>query len=127
MAFHPLYGRARELAELEAALDRAMAGRGSALLISGEPGVGKTRLVEELQTVAERRGAQVVWGRAWEVDGAPALWPWTQAMRGLDPGAADTLAAPLSPAEDPDAALVRRSASILAGLRAATGEGPLVV
>src|SRR5262249_4651482 len=45
---HPLVGRERELGDLLARLDRARGGAGGALILSGEPGIGKTRLLEEL-------------------------------------------------------------------------------
>jgi DNA-binding SARP family transcriptional activator len=74
-------GRERELGALLAALDDALAGRGRLVLIGGEPGIGKSRLAEELATTAAGRGARVVWGRCWEGGGAPPYWPWAQAIR----------------------------------------------
>src|ERR1700736_4655419 len=76
-------GRERELAELRAALDAANAGRGRLFLLSGEPGIGKTRLAEELALEATSRGMRAVWGRCWEGGGAPAYWPWVQILRSL--------------------------------------------
>ncbi|NDJ35324.1 MAG: protein kinase, partial [Chloroflexi bacterium] len=57
-------GRRQELEQLLAALDRAEAGQGSLWLISGESGVGKSRLVEELGIRAMARGALVLRGQA---------------------------------------------------------------
>lgn len=74
-------GRERELAALAAALDDALAGRGRLVLIAGEPGIGKTRLADELVRDAEARGARVLIGRCWEAGGAPAYWPWVQSLR----------------------------------------------
>ena len=74
-------GRRRELAELLRGLDDAFAGRGSVFLLVGEPGIGKSRLAEELTTDARARGARVLVGRCWEAGGAPAYWPWVQALR----------------------------------------------
>lgn len=74
-------GRERELEQLLAAVDDANIGRGSLFLISGEPGVGKSRLADEVTSRARERGHRVLWGRAWEAGGAPAYWPWTQALR----------------------------------------------
>lgn len=74
-------GRDRELAELLAALEDAFAGRGRLFLLQGEPGIGKSRLAEELLARAGERGAHVLVGRCWEAGGAPAYWPWTQSLR----------------------------------------------
>jgi hypothetical protein len=75
-------GRDRELAELRAGLDDAVAGRGRLFLLTGEPGIGKSRLVEELARHARARDAAALVGRCWEAGGAPAYWPWIQALRG---------------------------------------------
>ena len=74
-------GRERELRELEAGLEDALSGRGRLFLIGGEPGIGKSRLADELATLAKERGARVLWGRCWEAGGAPAYWPWVQSIR----------------------------------------------
>lgn len=76
-------GRDAETAELLAGLDDAIAGRGSLFLVTGDPGVGKSRLVDELSERAPARGARVLWGRCWEGGGAPAYWPWIQVLRAL--------------------------------------------
>ena len=52
-------------------------------LISGEPGIGKTRLADELAGDAASRGMRVVWGRCWEGGGAPAFLPWVDILRSL--------------------------------------------
>ena len=52
-------------------------------LISGEPGIGKTRLADELAGEAASRGMRVVWGRCWEGGGAPAYLPWVDVLRSL--------------------------------------------
>src|ERR1700691_2236108 len=74
-------GRERELAELRAALDDVSAGHGRLFLLSGEPGIGKTRLAEEISNDASARGMRVTWGRSWEAGGAPAYWPFIQILR----------------------------------------------
>jgi DNA-binding SARP family transcriptional activator len=74
-------GRTPELSELVGALDDAISGQGRLALVTGEPGIGKSRLAEELVAQAEARGARVLVGRCWEAGGAPAYWPWVQMMR----------------------------------------------
>lgn len=74
-------GREREIAELTAALEDAQSGNGGMLLLTGEPGIGKSRLADELATRARERGFTVLWGRCWEAGGAPIYWPWVQAIR----------------------------------------------
>src|SRR5256885_8551618 len=69
------------MTELRAGLEEAFSSRGRLMLIAGEPGIGKTRLAEELCAVGEARGARVAWGRCWEGGGAPAYWPWVQILR----------------------------------------------
>jgi class 3 adenylate cyclase len=74
-------GREHELQQLRDGLDRALAGQGRVQLLVGEPGIGKTRTAEELTTYARMRGAQVLWGRCYEGEGAPPYWPWIQIVR----------------------------------------------
>ena len=74
-------GRERELAEFLGGFERALAHRPSLFLIAGEPGIGKSRLADEVTTLATGRGMRVLWGRCWEAGGAPAYWPWAQALR----------------------------------------------
>jgi AAA ATPase domain len=79
-------GRERELSELRDGLADATSGqgrRGGVFLISGEPGIGKTRLADELAAEAASRGMQVVRGRCWEGGGAPAYLPWVDVLRSL--------------------------------------------
>ena len=63
-----LIGRAAELALLTKALDRVASGRLSIVLVEGEAGIGKTRVLEETLQVARSRGMQVVAGRAEELE-----------------------------------------------------------
>lgn len=74
-------GRETELERLRKAFDEAFAGRGSLVMLVGEPGIGKTRAAQELETYARMRGAQMVWGQAHESSGAPPYWPWVQVGR----------------------------------------------
>jgi DNA-binding SARP family transcriptional activator len=74
-------GRERELADILGAFDDARSGTGRLVLLTGEPGIGKSRLADELAAHAQARGTIVLWGRCWEAGGAPAYWPWVQALR----------------------------------------------
>lgn len=74
-------GRARELSELTLGLEEARSGRGSLYLLSGAPGIGKTRLAKEVAELAARREARVLWGHPWDGGGQPAYWPWVQILR----------------------------------------------
>jgi hypothetical protein len=51
------------------------------LLLVGEPGIGKTRLADAFAAEALEAGARVLWGHCWEGGGAPAYWPWVEALR----------------------------------------------
>jgi eukaryotic-like serine/threonine-protein kinase len=75
--------RVHELAELTAGIDGALASEGRLLTVSGEPGVGKSRLARQAAAYAEKRGVRAMWGRCWEHGGAPPYWPWVQALRRL--------------------------------------------
>ena len=59
-------GRQREMAELNAALDRALSGQGQLVMLAGEPGIGKTRTAQELVAQAQAKGAKVLWGWCYE-------------------------------------------------------------
>jgi len=78
-----IVGRRSELGALRSWLDAARAGAGRLVLCSGEPGIGKTRLAQELAGLALAGGTPVAWGRCVEADGAPAFWPWRQVLRTL--------------------------------------------
>lgn len=66
----PFVGRDAEMAQLRAAWSRAARQRGGCVLIGGESGIGKTRLVSELARVVEAQGGRVLWGSA-SPDAAP--------------------------------------------------------
>ncbi|MDQ1657251.1 MAG: hypothetical protein QOD41_2334, partial [Cryptosporangiaceae bacterium] len=75
---HPRFvGRQHELTGLAAQLAEAAAGRGSAVIVTGEPGIGKTAVVEQ---AAARSSGPVLTGRAVADDGAPAFWPWIRLL-----------------------------------------------
>ena len=144
-------GRERELDELRDGLEDALAGRGHLLLLVGEPGIGKTRTAEELATYAQVRGARVHWGRCHEGEGAPAYWPWAQALRSfvrdadpvglawelgpsapevaqLVPEVRDRLGDVSDPPDlEPDQARFRLFDSVTTFLRNASGSRPLVI
>ncbi|HEX6242458.1 MAG TPA: ATP-binding protein, partial [Polyangiales bacterium] len=79
----PLYGRREILAQARDWLARACAGAGRLVLFTGEPGIGKSRLAEQVALEAAALGAATAWGRCWEAGGAPAYWPWIQVFREL--------------------------------------------
>jgi len=144
-------GRQREIAELNTALEDALSGNGRLVMLAGEPGIGKTRISQELASHAQSLGAHVLWGWCYEEQGAPAYWPWTQPIRSyiqqqapeqlysqMGPGAADIaeivpeiryklpdLEPP--PALEPDQARFRLFDSITTFLKNVAVTQPLVV
>ena len=74
----PLFGRAAELRTLTAAWTAARAGRGHVVLITGEAGIGKTRLVAELARRADNAGARVAMGAGVDVGGEAPLAIWQE-------------------------------------------------
>lgn len=80
-----IVGRSSELRELRAAVHDTLAGRGRLLLLKGAAGIGKTRLVEEIEAYARAQGAATLWGRSYEGDAEPPYWPWLQMLRELPP------------------------------------------
>ena len=89
-------GRAREIAALRAGLAGAADGRGRAVILVGEPGIGKTRTAEELAALARDQGFEVLCGRCFEGEGAPPFWPGMQVLRAyVDARDSSTLAAEL--------------------------------
>jgi predicted ATPase len=76
-------GRSPEFAALASAFDAACSGRGTLCLVSGEPGIGKSRLLSEFAAEQSNRCSSIHWGLAWEAGGAPVYWPWIQVLRSL--------------------------------------------
>ena len=76
----PFAGRAAERETLVTAWKEAAAGIRRVVLVSGEPGVGKTRLVTELVKTAHQQGALLLWGRCAEELDVP-YQPFAEALR----------------------------------------------
>jgi predicted ATPase/DNA-binding SARP family transcriptional activator/DNA-binding transcriptional ArsR family regulator len=77
----PLVGRQAELAELLRQLEMATQGRGGLVVVYGEAGVGKTRLLQELARNAQWRGIQTLWGRCYELTAPLAYQPLLEVLR----------------------------------------------
>jgi DNA-binding SARP family transcriptional activator/tetratricopeptide (TPR) repeat protein len=89
----PLVGREEERATLLTHLEAAIGGQGGLVLVEGEAGVGKTRLVQEIARDAEWRGAQACWGRGRELAELPPYGVLREALHGtLSPLRASQLA-----------------------------------
>jgi class 3 adenylate cyclase/tetratricopeptide (TPR) repeat protein len=76
----PFVGRGEEIARLEARLEQIRAGRGSLAMVVGEPGIGKTRMLEEFSARARECGTRVLWGRCYEGEGASPFGPFAEAV-----------------------------------------------
>ncbi|MEO9328834.1 BTAD domain-containing putative transcriptional regulator [Gordonia aurantiaca] len=81
-----LVGRVDELATLHRAVLSSMTGHGGVVVVEGEPGAGKTALIDE----AGRRAAGaadlfVLWGRCVDDPAAPSMWPWVQILGAVLP------------------------------------------
>ena len=76
-------GRKDSLEQLMAAVTRARQGQGGLGVISGEAGIGKTRLADALEQVARDQGFVTAWGRCQSAAGTPPLWPFQQMLREL--------------------------------------------
>jgi DNA-binding SARP family transcriptional activator len=133
LATSTFIGRSRELEVLESALQSVTEGRGALVLVAGEPGIGKTRLAEELAARAEATGFRVLWGRCFEGEGAPPFWPWLQALRDLG-GPGDGELTDLLPGEggapaaaEPGSARVQLFDAVARRLRTEAGSTPLVL
>ncbi|UCD58268.1 MAG: DUF2791 family P-loop domain-containing protein, partial [Candidatus Hydrogenedentota bacterium] len=87
----PFVGREKERAELRGFLDQTQNGQGALVMITGEPGVGKTRLCEELAAEARGRGFLTLTGHCYEMKGTPPYIAFVEiielAARIVEPGA----------------------------------------
>ena len=73
-----LIGRALEVDAIVDALAAARQGDGSAVVLVGEPGIGKTRLAQEITALAAELGVVTAWARCPESAAAPPFWPINQ-------------------------------------------------
>ena len=94
-------GRQPELATCASVLDDVEAGGPVTVLVTGEAGIGKSRLVRELRASATERGALVLLGHCLALETALPFAPMVEALRGLlgaePPGRLSALAGPLAP------------------------------
>src|SRR6267378_958307 len=75
-----LVGRHQELAVLRDRFTRAASGRVSVVVVVGEPGIGKTRLLEEAAVQSKHAGANVLRGGASDIEGMPPYLPFLEAL-----------------------------------------------
>ncbi len=127
----PFVGRMKELHELRSTLEEASSGHGSLVLVTGEPGIGKTRLMQEFAGTASDQGWHVVVGRCWEEGGAPPYWPWIQVVRAAG-GEFERLAEPPSdsfaaPSADPESVRFRLFDAVTRYLVETARDRPLVI
>jgi tetratricopeptide (TPR) repeat protein len=76
-----IVGRGPELQQLRQLWSRAMEGKGHLVLLSGEPGVGKTRLAREIVVMAQLNGAEVMHGGCYEYEATTPYLPFVEALR----------------------------------------------
>ncbi|MFC0861290.1 BTAD domain-containing putative transcriptional regulator [Sphaerimonospora cavernae] len=121
-ASEPLIARAGHLTRITERLSDVRRGRGGVMLVTGEAGMGKTRLAQAVAEDAEARGITVIWGRCMEGDAAPPFWPWLQALRALGESGTDAVRLLAGEGEettvDPDAALFELYEQVLSALNA---------
>src|SRR5260370_39717833 len=79
----PLIGREKEQAELQKRLNTAISGECQFVVVSGDPGVGKTRLLDEIENLTKARKLMVLHGRSIEQDGALPYQGLRQALQEL--------------------------------------------
>jgi DNA-binding SARP family transcriptional activator/tetratricopeptide (TPR) repeat protein len=77
----PLIGRQGEIERLRREVGESQAGRGRVLVLLGEAGIGKSRLLAETVAAADTAGLRVLLGRAYESQQILPFGPWTGALR----------------------------------------------
>ncbi|MEV4455017.1 BREX system ATP-binding domain-containing protein [Microbispora sp. NPDC049633] len=127
-------GRERELAELKTLLDRTDHEGMAIAAVTGEPGIGKTFLLDALRRHCEDLGYLVLCGNCHETRGAPPLWPWLQVLDALalvcPPPDRPALAGLLdeeAPTGTTEAARLRRNQAIAQWLAAAARSRPTLI
>jgi DNA-binding SARP family transcriptional activator len=78
-----LVGREHEQGELRETVGRLGSGQGGVVLVIGEPGIGKTAMLEALRREAVAAGIPAYVARCPETEGMPAFWPWVQVLGAL--------------------------------------------
>ncbi len=134
-AVNAIVGRESQENVIDSTLDELAVGRSCVLLLSGEAGIGKSRMADEVVRRARSRGLRTAWAGAWQGDGVPPLWPWAQLLRQIV-GSAEVLdrasvnaAAPSGSDVDPGRATTARFEQfemVAAALRDGIGDRPLV-
>jgi predicted ATPase/class 3 adenylate cyclase len=81
VAWGTFVGREREMEQLQERLADAFSGLGSVVMVVGDAGIGKTRLLQEFATYARLRGAQVLWGAAYEGEARLPYGPFAEALQ----------------------------------------------
>jgi predicted ATPase len=129
-------GRGGELRAIAAAAARRA---GGVVLVTGEGGAGKSRLLDQAAGQLARAGWTVATGNCPDAGVAPSAWAWTEALRALaehvppaEPAGAlgallDPDGRPAGPAHDAAAARFRLHQAVLAWLREAAATGPVAV
>ncbi|MET0965336.1 MAG: BTAD domain-containing putative transcriptional regulator [Nakamurella sp.] len=106
------FGRDAAMASLRKAVADTAAGAGSAWLIAGEAGIGKTLLSEQVAHMASGAELTVAWGRSHETADRAPFWPWVQLLRSLPELAVDGAVGVLLGSADPTAGLPPTAARI---------------
>jgi tetratricopeptide (TPR) repeat protein len=104
---HTLLGRERHVRELGLLLDALVAGRGNLVLVAGDAGMGKTRLVEEGMRLAREAGVDAARVTCWAEAGAPPFWPWAELLRATVDRPVDLADVDGAPGGSPDRELAR--------------------